>query len=50
MASKIIKCTCKSEYQDKKYGAGNRVSNEVNKTPGQFRCTVCGSIKGASQK
>ncbi len=41
--TKIIKCTCKHDYQDKKYGKGKRVANEctsksMNK---QYRCTVC---------
>ena len=46
MATKIIKCSCKSEYQDKKYGTGKRVHNSTN--VGQdgarvYRCTVCGN-------
>ena len=36
----IIKCNCKSEYQDKKYGIGNRIANLMLKN-GWFRCTVC---------
>ena len=41
--TKIIKCTCKNDYQDSKYGQGNRVCNatkEPDKTG--YRCTVCG--------
>lgn len=43
----IKKCRCKSEYQDKKYGQGNRVHNEckvINSTT-PHRCTVCGEKK-----
>ena len=36
----IIKCNCKSEYQDKKYCIGNRIANLMLKN-GWFRCTVC---------
>ena len=36
---KIMTCTCKSKYQDKKYGKGNRVFNEGEKV---YRCSVCG--------
>lgn len=45
--TKIIKCTCKNDYQDEKYGKDNRVCNSTNKS-GDYRCTVCGKInKGA---
>jgi hypothetical protein len=37
----IIKCTCKSDYQDKRYGAGKRVMNK-RKTEKSYSCTVCG--------
>jgi len=38
----ILPCSCKHEYQDKKYGKGNRVHNKKgSKNPG-YRCTVCG--------
>ena len=37
----IIKCNCKHEYQDSKYGPGRRVANYTAK--GHARCTVCGS-------
>ena len=32
---------CKSTYQDKKYGQGQRVFNEGKKTTA---CTVCGKV------
>ena len=38
----VKKCTCKSEYQDKMYGAGMRVMNGTSPKMGAgFRCTVC---------
>ena len=36
----IGKCYCRNEYQDKKYGQGNRVMNRTKN--GKVRCTVCG--------
>jgi len=39
---KVIKCSCKHEYQDKKYGKGNRMANACDKG---HRCTVCGTVK-----
>lgn len=41
--TRIKQCTnseCKSDYQDKKYGNGNRVHNVTSKD--KNRCTVCG--------
>lgn len=35
----IVKCTCKSDYQDTKYGKGMRVANPATKAA---ICTVCG--------
>lgn len=35
----LIKCTCKSEYQDEKYGKDNRVGNKTSKD--LYRCTIC---------
>lgn len=39
----ITKCSCKHEYQDSKYGNGNRVFNEsLDKLRNLIgRCTVC---------
>jgi hypothetical protein len=39
-ASKLMRCECKHEYQDKRYGMGMRV-HTPKKTAG-WRCTVCG--------
>jgi hypothetical protein len=36
----IKKCVCTHAWQDKKYGEGNRVANEMKN--GNYRCTVCG--------
>lgn len=40
----IESCTCKSDYQDRKYGAGKRVKNRSGKKgeTHKVRCTVCG--------
>ena len=38
----IKKCACESQYQDEKYGKGNRVCNKTTKGE---RCTVCGKDK-----
>jgi hypothetical protein len=42
---KIIACSCKSEYQDSKYGKGRRWYNQRqgDKKKSQYTCTVCGS-------
>jgi hypothetical protein len=41
-------CTCKSKYQDEKYGEGVRLHNfarNLNQKRGGYRCTVCGKEK-----
>lgn len=38
--SAIKSCNCKHEYQDSKYGKGNRV--KICNTSGTYVCTVCG--------
>ena len=50
-----VKCVCKHEFQDKRYGPGMRVTTPVNKALKEgrdaHRCTVCrrehvlGSVK-----
>lgn len=37
-------CACKSPWMDHRYGSTIRVMNHIkpDKTPAQFRCTVCG--------
>ena len=42
--TRIMPCTCKSEYQDKRYGKGKRVFNSMVKE-GSYRCTVCSKEK-----
>jgi hypothetical protein len=42
---KIIKCSCKSDFQDLTYGTSMRAMNPT--AHGQFRCTVCGTLHGA---
>lgn len=40
----VRECTCKSEYQDKRYGKGQRLMNPTMAESGGkqlFRCTVC---------
>lgn len=38
----ILKCDCKDEWQDKKYGKGMRVHNQTMKyNPIMYRCVVC---------
>lgn len=46
MATKIIKCTCESKYQDEKYEASKRVANgPIKNSDGKaYRCTVCGRV------
>jgi hypothetical protein len=42
--SMVLTCSCKHEFQDKKYGEGRR---KMNKTKdGNYRCTVCGKERG----
>lgn len=51
--SKILKCTCKHEFQDKTYGPGMRVFNPIGKGSSQgdnYVCSVCGRTTGGSSK
>lgn len=42
MATEIKNCNCKSDYQDLRYGKGNRVYNVSAKAGTKTsRCTVC---------
>lgn len=36
----IVKCSCKHDFQDEKYGKGNRVAN-LSKDDKTCTCTVC---------
>lgn len=42
----VVPCKCSHEFQDKRYGKGNRVANETAKQNhkdnwAEVRCTVC---------
>ena len=44
--TKILKCTCKSAYQDKRYGKDKRVHNVGGATGSRtYRCTVCATSR-----
>ena len=45
--AKILKCTCRNEFQDARYGKGQRVHNPMRKSGKLlgYRCTVCGKEK-----
>lgn len=49
MNSKISKCNCINDYQDKKYGDKMRVMNRTAKVaPSKhtyYRCTICLALK-----
>ena len=40
--TRVLKCHCASDFQDKKYGKGKRLHNATVKG---YRCTVCGQSK-----
>jgi hypothetical protein len=42
----VMKCTCEHDFQDKEYGEGKRV--HARKMNGQWVCTVCKTIRGAT--
>lgn len=43
MATKIGHCNCRSFFQDRNYGVGNRLFNETtSRSSLGWRCTVCG--------
>lgn len=42
--TKVIRCGCSSDYQDKKYGMKNRLHNQARDG---WTCTVCGKKKTA---
>ena len=47
--TKIMQCSCQSEFQDATYGKGMRVFNEIGKDgKGGYRCTVCGKEASSS--
>lgn len=46
---KVIACGCKNEYQDERYGNGNRIANKTGATVETYRCTVCGKETGTKK-
>lgn len=45
--STIMRCDCKHEYQDNRYGIGKRVHSRrvKGRVPMGWRCSVCGATK-----
>ena len=43
-------CGCDHKFQDKEHGQNQRVHNPTKDTPTQYRCTVCGTVKGSTAK
>jgi len=43
----ILKCSCKHDYQDERYGKNMRLYNLMLKDgkDNGWRCTVCGNVK-----
>lgn len=48
MDALILKCTCKSEFQDMLYGKNMRYFNRTEDGKGG-RCTVCGTCYGTAR-
>lgn len=47
---KILGCKCTHEYQDKRYGAGQRAHNKSGDTNStKYFCTVCGAEQSVNQ-
>ena len=48
--TKILKCTCKHQQQDRLHGTGKRVFNLtlIKSSPPTYRCTVCDTQKTAA--
>jgi len=50
----IYPCSCKNEFQDTKYGKGNRLHNPCKSLSKEkdmgIRCTVCGLVKNKPTK
>ena len=41
----ILRCTCEHPFQDRVYGTGMRVHNNMGAQGGGARCTVCSDVK-----
>ena len=50
--SKILMCSCKSEFQDATYGSQKRVHNSCGKDGKStgFRCTICLNVKAGKSE
>lgn len=47
---KILRCKCTHEYQDKRYGVGQRAHNKSGaKDSTKYSCTVCGAEQSVNQ-
>lgn len=45
----VMKCSCRSRFQDERYGEGNRLHNVMLKDRKHLktaRCTVCEAVHG----
>lgn len=47
----ILRCTCKHDFQDQKYGFGMRVHNskQGKGVKDSYNCTVCGNNKSKEE-
>jgi len=47
MNTKVLRCSCDHDYQDKAYGYKMRLHNWARKAEGTgaWRCTVCGKTR-----
>lgn len=43
MPARVLACKCEHEFQDGRYGKGQRLHNPCQGP--KFRCTVCGEVK-----
>lgn len=50
--SRVMRCDCKHDYQDEKYGVGKRVHSRrvKDRKPLGWRCSVCGANKTEDAK
>lgn len=47
--TRIVKCNCTHEFQDKQYGPQQRLAN-VSESGNTAKCTSCGNKHGSSNK
>jgi len=48
----IMRCSCEHEFQDRLYGKGMRVFNQIKRSASHSnhaRCSVCGVVKPISE-